>query len=297
MLLNLGISGYSFVGDDIGGYAGSPSPELLTRWLELGVFNPFYRDHTEKGTADQEPWVQGPEQETIRRQFIELRYQLLPYIYTGMEEASRTGIPLMRPMFLEFPKDTAVATTDTEFMFGRAFLVAPKLSDGAEPVLVRLPAGNWYDYWTGEAVSGGYEKSVTPALNSIPLFVRAGSIIPRQPVVQYVGEAMRGPITLDVYPGPDCHGELYADDGSTFAYRNGEFQRTEFTCEQGKVTLGKPIGNFKPDWNEFEVRIHGATTPMMFVTVNGVQKEARFDASTHVIAITVPAGAQTVIQY
>jgi len=132
-LLNLGISGYPLVGDDIGGFNGSPTAELLTRWLELGAFNPIYRDHTMKGSADQEPWVHGPEHEAIRRRYIELRYQLLPYLYTGIEEASRTGIPLMRPLFLEYPETASLAGNDSEFLFGRDLLVAPKVWDMIDP--------------------------------------------------------------------------------------------------------------------------------------------------------------------
>src|SRR6202171_4981680 len=104
MLMSMGLSGYPLVGDDIGGFAGSPPPDLLTRWLEVGVFNPIYRDHTGKGTGDQEPWVHGPEQEMIRRHYIDMLYQLLPYIYTGIEEMTRSGIPFMRPLFVEYPQ-------------------------------------------------------------------------------------------------------------------------------------------------------------------------------------------------
>ena len=111
MLLNLGLSGYALAGDDIGGFASSPPPDLLTRWYELGVFNPIYRDHAAKGTADHEPWASGPEQEAIRRRYIELRYQLLPYIYTGIEDMTRTGLPFMRPVFSTTRNKKAPTTT------------------------------------------------------------------------------------------------------------------------------------------------------------------------------------------
>lgn len=119
MLLSMGISGYGFVGDDIGGFAGSPQADLLTRWFEVGAFNPIYRDHTAKGTLDQEPWVHGPEQEAIRRRYIALRYSLLPYTYTYVEEMSRTGIPLMRPLFLDYPKAEELYGDDRDFLWGR----------------------------------------------------------------------------------------------------------------------------------------------------------------------------------
>src|SRR5262249_54907755 len=190
-LLNLGISGYAFVGDDIGGFAGSPTPDLLTRWMELGAFNPIYRNHGTKGSRDREPWVDGAEHETIRRRYIETRYRLLPYIYTSMEETSRTGIPLMRPMFLEFP-DKTFETTDTEFMFGPDLLVAPKVDEKFEPYEATLPAGPWYDFWTGR--SAGSTKGLNPQLDTLPVFVRGGSILPEQPVVQNTAEVPQGPL-------------------------------------------------------------------------------------------------------
>ncbi len=299
-LLNLGISGYAFVGDDIGGYAGSPPADLLTRWLELGAFNPIDRDHTEKNSADQEPWVHGPEHEAIRRRYIELRYQLLPYIYTAMEQTSSTGVPLMRPMFLEYPQDSELTTNETEFMLGDDFLVAPKLTERLDPLVVRLPAGVWYDFWTGEKIQGGRVISVNPGLEVLPLYVRAGSIIPRQPTVQYVGQTPQGPLELDLYPGPDCHGSVYADDGNTFAYRHGGFRRTVFTCQATasalRVNVGAPTGTYKPWWQTFELTVHGAQGAPRAVTIGGVAStKTRFDATQHTVSIPVPAGVATEI--
>ena len=123
---------------------------MLTRWFEVGAFNPIYRDHTAKGTGDQEPWVHGPEHEAIRRRFIEERYRLLPYIYTGIEEMSRTGIPLMRPLFLEYPKLGGIAANDHDFLFGQDLLVAPVTTEMLDAQSVHLPDGDWFDYWTAE---------------------------------------------------------------------------------------------------------------------------------------------------
>src|SRR5262249_49464069 len=129
MLLSLGISGYPFVGDDIGGYAGSPPADLLTRWFEVGAFHPIFPDHTGKGTAGQEPWVHGPEHEAIRRHYIELRYQLMPYIYTSIEEMSRTGEPLMRPIFLDYPQAEEFYGNDRDFLFGPDLFVSPVVTE------------------------------------------------------------------------------------------------------------------------------------------------------------------------
>ncbi len=153
MLLNLGLSGISFVGDDIGGFNGSPPPDLLTRWIEIGAFNPLYRDHTTKGSLPQEVWVHGAKQEDIRRRYIETRYRLLPYIYTLADEASRTGLPLVRPVFLEFPEMFAPASSgfnalDTEFLLGPDLLVAPPpFAEMLDDYTVSYPKGDWYDFW------------------------------------------------------------------------------------------------------------------------------------------------------
>jgi alpha-glucosidase len=300
MLLNLGVSGSPLVGDDIGGYAGSPSPELLTRWIELGAFNPFFRDHTEKGSMDQEPWVHGAEHEQIRRRYIELRYRLLPYVYTGMEESSRSGVPLMRPMFLEFPAEASVATNETEFMFGDALLVAPKLTDGLDPVHVKLPAGDWFDFWTGKPMTGGSEIEVNPALDVLPLYVRAGSIIPEQPLIQHVGETPQGPLRLRVFPGPNCHGSIYADDGETFAYKRGEFQRTMFTCAASTngvtVSIAAPLGRYTPWWRTIEVTVHGAAASPHQVSVDRKkQSDWKFDASAGTVSIRLQSGHATAL--
>lgn len=271
-LLNLGLSGYGFVGADIGGFNGSPTPELLTRWMELGAFNPIYRNHGTKGTRFREPWVDGPEHEAIRRRYIETRYRLLPYIYTSIEETSRTGLPLMRPMFLEFPKDAALAVKDEEFMFGRSLLVAPKVWNFMDKYSVSLPAGDWYDYWSGTKIAGGQSVQVDPPLDTLPVYVRAGSIIPQQPVVQNTDETPRGPLLLRVYPGSQCEGSLYADDGNTLAYQKGQSMHVSFTCEAiaGRVAveISAPTGPYQPWFQEMQLEIHGVSEKIKGVTVD-----------------------------
>ncbi len=158
MLLNLGLSGFAMSGADVGGFAGTPQPDLLTKWLEIAAFQPIDRDHTAKGTGDQEPWVHGPEQEAIRRRYIEERYRLMPYLYTTAEEMSRTGLPITRPLFLEFPdsapdKHPVDLDAGGEFLFGPDILVAPApVPDELDDYEVLLPPVDWFDYWTGERI-------------------------------------------------------------------------------------------------------------------------------------------------
>jgi len=292
-LINLGLSGYSFVGDDIGGFAGSPTPELLTRWMELGVFNPIYRNHATKGSRDREPWVDGPQHEAIRKRYIETRYRLLPYIYTGMEEASRTGVPIMRPMFLEFPNEATLQTNDSEFMFGPDLLVAPKVLDFAGPYDITLPTGVWYDYWTGKAVQGP-ALSVDPPLDTLPVYVRGGAILPQRPVVQNVEEIPQGPLDVAVYPGPNCHGSLYEDDGNSLAYQRGEFLRMQFTCEENAGSIGVRFsgieGTYKSWWNAVHMKVYGINTAPKKVLINGITGATwGFDPDLHQVSLTIPS--------
>ena len=271
-LLNLGLSGYAFAGADIGGFHGNPTPELLTRWMELGTFNPIFRNHAEKGSRFREPWVDGPMHEAIRRRYIETRYRLLPYIYTGVEEASRTGIPLVRPLFLEFPDQPGLALNDEEFMFGDSLLVAPKLWDFSGQYSVLLPRGDWYDFWTGTKTAGGREIEVDPPLDVLPVYVRAGSVIPQQPVVQSVEEVPKGPLQLDVYPGAQCHGNLYADDGNTLGYQRGQSVRMDYTCRQTTdrldLDLSAPQGAFQPWFDQLQVKVYGIGASVRSVSLD-----------------------------
>jgi alpha-glucosidase len=296
-LLSLGISGMPFVGVDVGGFAGTPTPELLTRWMELGAFLPFYRNHTDTGTADQEPWVHGPEHEAIRRRYIETRYRLLPYIYTQMEEASRDGVPLMRPLFLEFPEEASLVANDSEFMLGDALLVAPKLWETLDPYEVKLPPGQWYDYWNGDPIEGGKKLKVNPPLDTLPVYVRGGAILPHQPLVQNTDETPQGALQLRVYPGENCHGALYQDDGSTFAYTQGQFLRVTFSClaapHELRVRMSAIEGAYKPWWNTVQLQIVGITASPHQVMAGGITtSEWTFDAASKSMVVTIPAASQ-----
>jgi alpha-glucosidase len=292
-IMNLGLSGYSMVGADVGGFAGSPPMDLLTRWYELGVFYPMYRDHAAKGTADHEPWVSGPEQEAIRKRYIELRYRLLPYIYTAMEETSRTGVPLMEPIFLEYPDAQNLYGEDHEFLFGRDLFVAPVVTEKVDAEDVHLPPGDWYDFWNAEIHLSKDQISLHPALAETPLYVRAGAIIPMQPIVQSTNEKPDGPLELRVYMGDDCHGTLYQDDGHTFAYQKGDFLRVNFACEVSprEMTITSKIekNGYQPWWNSTQLKIYGAgAEPKEARIGDQLIHDWRYDAQAHCITLTVP---------
>jgi alpha-glucosidase len=309
MLLNLGLSGFGLCGADAGGFIGTPSPELLTRWTELGTFQPLDRNHANKGSGEKEVWVHGPEQEAIRRRYIEERYRLLPYIYTVVEELTRTGLPVVRPLFLEFPaasKDLHPLDLDmgNEFLFGPDLLVAPPpFPEQPDSYPLQLPVGLWYDYWTGEKIhSVTAEKDaaesivIQPKLDILPIYVREGSILPLQPLVQSTDEAPQGQLTLRVYPGKDCRGSLYMDDGKTLAYTRGEYLRMQFSCAvtPSGLTLhiGEHQGTFHPWWNRIHVDVYGWDSTAASVRVNGKLSATppSVDANKHILSLEIDDG-------
>ncbi|MGP8021797.1 MAG: glycoside hydrolase family 31 protein [Limisphaerales bacterium] len=264
-LLGLGLSGFPFVGSDIGGFAGAPSGELYTRWLQFGVFSPFMRSHSEVNSPSKEPWAFGYRDEAINRRAIELRYELLPYIYNVMEQASETGVPALRPLFLEFPDDEQVAGMDDEFLFGADLLVAPVLHEGAIERDVYLPAGDWFDYWTGHQFTGGRTIHVPVTLDSIPIFVRGGGFIIRQPVVQSTDEMPGNALQVLVAPAKESESTLYEDDGETPAYQGGDFMKRQFhqARDDGQTTIeiSAPKGSYRPTARNLILELWSGTEP------------------------------------
>jgi alpha-glucosidase len=297
-LQNLGMSGFAWSGADVGGFAGSPSPELLTKWIEVAAFTPMFRDHAAKGTAPHEPWVDGPEQTAIRRRFIEARYRLMPYLYQLADETARTGLPVMRPVVLEFPAAAGLMRDlAPEFMLGPDLLVAaPSDFDRRDPWDAMLPGAGWYDYWTGLPLAApaspvGTLVHETPALDQLPVFVRPGSIIPRQPLVESTSQTPDGPLELEVYPGPDCHGALYWDDGHSRRRERGEALRQAVRCEteggKVRVVFDRREGGFAPWWKAIRVTVHGRAQAGG-ASFAGKAVPAAFDPATQTVTVTLP---------
>jgi len=317
MLENLGLSGFALSGADVGGFAGTPQQDLLTKWLEIAAFQPIDRDHTEKGTGDQEPWVGGPEPESIRRRFIEERYRLMPYLYTLAEEASRTGVPIERPLFLEFPN----ATSDHhpididpqvagEFLLGPDILVAaPPYPDKLDNYAVEFPSAKWYDYWTGQLVPKPaplnrdanappsatdllpLTTSVHPEVASLPVFVRAGAILPIAPLTQSTNEVPQGALTLRVYAGDACAGHLYLDDGKTNAYKTGASLQMDFHCEVSAdgivVRVGEHKGSYPAWWQQIRVEVYGWAPRKRTAQLNGKITDATMDVTPTKATLTI----------
>jgi alpha-glucosidase len=258
-LINLGLSGFSYSGADVGGFTGGPSPELMTRWFEVAAFTPIFRDHSMKDSPRAEPWVDGPEQLAIRKRYVEERYRLLPYLYALADRNSRTGDPIMRPVFYDYP-DALESDCDRSMTFtlGPDLLIAgPPKPESPAKFDICLPSGGWYDYWTGEKIAQA-KLTQTPRLDTLPVFVRAGTILPRQPLVDSTMETPRGSLSLDVYPGNDCHGELYFDDGISVAGPTlRQTIRCSVTAKGIALRFGPREGSWKPWWKEIEVTVHG----------------------------------------
>jgi alpha-glucosidase len=259
-MLSLGLSGFAWSGADIPGFIGGASPELATRWFEIGAFTPVFRAHAANDAPRAEPWVDGPKHLEIRRRFIEERYRLLPYLYAVAEEASRTGDPVMRPTFYDYPAmASAPCDQAMAFTLGSDLLIAASPHpDQPRAYDICLPGKGWYDYWTGARVDAEKLRE-TPALERLPVFVRPGAIIAKQPLVQSTSEVPKGPLELHVYPGDDCRGELYLDDGMSV---RGPSLRQVIRCsvtDRGvRLEFGPREGAYRPWWRSIAVTVHGA---------------------------------------
>jgi alpha-D-xyloside xylohydrolase len=195
-MLSIGLSGFCFYSHDVGGFSGNPSPELFIRWLQLGVFSSHVRAH---GSPPREPWEYGEQAEDLSRRYLELRYRLMPYLWTAAVQGAAAALPVARPLLLSFPDDPVAWTIDDAYMFGPDILVAPVMVEGAVGRSVFLPAGRWWDFWTGSPLDGGRFVEVDAPLEVLPLFVRDGAVIPMGPLQQYVGERSCDPLELHVW--------------------------------------------------------------------------------------------------
>jgi alpha-glucosidase len=250
-LQNLGLSGVGWTGVDIGGFYGDTNGELLARWTEFGIFQPFARNHSEKQTRHQEPWLFGEPYESISRDMLKLRQRLLPYLYTLFEECHRTGAPILRPLFWAYPEDAATYSMEDEFLCGDALLVAPVTRPGVEYRHVYLPGGSWFHFWTGARVDGPAHILAHAPLGRPAVYVRGNTAVPLWPEMNHVGQQEAEPLTLVLYPSEGRgSATLYEDAGDGYEYLNGFSARRAITCEfeagHISVRLGEREGAFVP---------------------------------------------------
>lgn len=249
--LNYSISGLPYWTTDIGGFfIGNPDDpayrELFVRWFEYGAFCPVFRVHGTRTTNHNELWSYGPEAQAILTQYDRLRYRLLPYIYSLAWRVSSQNYTLMRPLAMDFQSDPRAANIGDEYLFGPAILVSPVTAPGDTTRRIYLPAATWYDFWTGAAQGGGSDVSVPAPLARLPLHVRAGSIVPLGPDVEYADQKPADPIELRVYPGANGDFTLYEDAGDGYQYLQGQYATIPIHWDDARrtLTIGARRGSF-----------------------------------------------------
>lgn len=239
-LCNLGLSGFAFAGTDVGGFGSDTTKELLIRWVQVGSFSPLFRNHSAAGTRYQEPWQFDKETLDIYRKAVEFRYHIIPYYYDLFFHGEKNGLPVMRPLVLHYEKDPAVHNLNSEFLVGENMLVAPVVNPGETQKMVYLPEGTWYDYLTGEKLKGNQWLIKAAPLDTCPVYVKAGTILPVWPAQAYVGEKDTDEVLeLEVFKGEGVY-EHIQDDGETFAYRDGVYNQYHVTVDAAgcvKITL------------------------------------------------------------
>ena len=295
--VNTALSGIPFWGTDIGGFVPTLeyTGELHVRWFQFGAFNPLFRAHGRNwhlrlpwgwnlgtvgvseitnyraGAADPDPSeLNNAQVEPICRKYLDLRYRLMPYLYSAVRECAQTGLPIVRAMWLHYPDDPAAVARGDQYLWGRDMLVAPVVEQGATSRRLYLPHGAWFDFWTEQRVDGLREIDRAVDLETMPLYVRAGAMVPMGPVRQYTSEPVEGPVTLTIYPGADGTFLLYEDDGQTFDYRKGEWMgiAMQWRDAQRRLTLQLAQGSrmLPPAKRAIDVRLAGstATKPVVF---------------------------------
>ncbi len=261
LLNSLGVSGISFTGMDIGGFTGNPSTALYTRWMQLGAFIPYYRNHTALNTKSAEPWSFGEDVLDITRNYVNLRYLILPYIYSTFYESTQNGISVMRSLAINYTFDAKVmdAAYQNQYQFGDAFMIAP-FESGKDYGKVYFPAGTWYNLYNGEVQQGGQEKIIPLKINELPVFVKGSSIIPMQSLIQTTAEKPTDTLTVHIYNGEAANKfTYYEDDGKSFGYQKGDFyKRTiNFDPKKSSLTFSPVEGTYKSNFKYIKLVLHG----------------------------------------
>ncbi len=287
----LALSGFSFAGSDIGGFAEQPNGELYARWIQLGVFHPFCRTHSSGDHGDQEPWAFDVTVTDVVRKFIEIRYQLLPYLYTSFYQYSEDKSPMLKSLVLYDQEDSQTHYRTDEFICGNQILVCPINEPNAKGRRMYIPRGEWFNYWTNEVVSGGKETWVDADFDSMPLFIKAGAIIPKYPVQQYVGEKDIEQLTLDVYyKNGKEDSQLYEDADDGYDYTKGRYSLKKFNLEGKKNKLIIRIhktGKYKTNYETYKINLVGLPFKVNSIKVDNEYvdlKDVSFENNTLVVS-------------
>ncbi len=291
MLTNLSVSGVPLVGCDVGGFNDRPSGELYARWLQAAALTPFLRSHSVGWAGNKEPWEYGDEFTPINRASIELRYRFLPYIYSLFYEHERTGQPVLRPLWYEFPSDKLTYLIGDEYMVGDDVLVAPVVKEGMRNRDVYLPAGStWINWWTGERFEGGRQINVQAPLDRLPLFVRAGAIIATQDVIQHTGQMPNASITLNVAAGIESGkteiAKIHEDAGDGYDYRKSGWSEIRIEHGQGMLKISR-VGDFKGQRIRY-LEVVGLASDPKEIRADGKILDHTYDAETKRARVELP---------
>ncbi|RJG15465.1 glycoside hydrolase family 31 protein [Massilia cavernae] len=287
LMNSLGLSGIPFTGMDVGGFIGSATKPLYGRWMQIGAFTPYFRNHAANDTRSSEPWTYGEDVETISRNYISLRYRLMPYLYSAFHDAASTGEPVMRSLAIDYTHDASVYAPafQNQYMFGKAFLVAP-FESTKDLAKVYFPAGQWYELHTDAVQEGGQERIVELSQARLPVYVKAGSVVPVQALVQTTSEKPAGPLALHIYKGGAGTSQLYyEDDGASFAYQKGAFYKRTigYDASARRIDIGAAEGSYKSKFSKLQLVLHGFGDTAA-LDING--KRVSLDSGAHAFAGT-----------
>ena len=295
MMLGLGLSGIGFTGPDIGGFIGEPDGELFTRWVQMAAFMPFFRAHTAKGYPDQEPWSYGEPYLSIIRRFIELRYELLPYLYTATWQMSTRGWPMVRPLAWAAPDVPALWDVDDAFLCGDKLLIAPVMEPGAAERWVTLPPGTWYEFWSNEYHEGGGRIAQFGSLEIMPLLVRGGTVLTMGEIGASVEQREDKFLRLNVYPlgqPGEATTELYEDAGTGLAYQRGEQRLSRFVLRQSDTGITiewDREGAYEPPYEHIALAICGLRRVPKAIRADGKACTVlQTDPVLHTVLLGVP---------
>lgn len=288
----LAASGISFAGSDVGGFIGSPDGELYTRWIQMAVFHPFFRTHSSGDHGDKEPWKFDKQYVDIVRRFIEMRYELLPYIYSVFQHHSETGVPMIRSLHLEGHIDPETFFREEEFFLGEHIMICPVSEPGNKTRRMYLTSGQWYNYWTDELMTGGLEITVNTPLDQIPIFIKQGAIIPKQPKMQYVDEFEFESLTLDCYkPSVDTASTLYEDSGDGYDYLSAagyvKKHLTSSLDSSNWVITQEKEGEFESVYKTYEIKLHGLQQMPVQIVVDheDLTAQVKFEGGISVLLV------------
>lgn len=274
---SLGLSGVSFAGYDVGGFAGEASKSLFARWMSIATFSPFYRAHSMINSNDAEPWAFGEEVEEISRNYMKLRYRLMPTIYSAFYVSSQNGRPISSSLAIDYPMDEKIYLSDfqNEYIFCDRFLVAP-VESTKEITKVYLPEGIWYSLYSDEKYQGGRTHFIETPLNYLPVFVKQSSIFTCQSDVSYSADQHDGILRIHAYPGDQDSSFLhYEDDGLSFDFKQGAYlkRKLSYVAKSKTLELSPTEGAYESDFSELKIYLH--QLPFNEILVNGAKVEVQ----------------------